>query len=47
VVLGALAAVHEHSARLDQPLRRRARRRGPARREEGVEAQPGVLGGGR
>ena len=38
------AAVHQHRAGVDQPLRRRARA-GAARGQEGVQAQPGVLRG--
>jgi hypothetical protein len=43
VVLGALRAVDQDGSTFDQALGRGARAGGPVRREEGVEAQPGVL----
>jgi hypothetical protein len=45
MVLRARLTVDSHGPAVDQPLRRRARRRGSARRQEGVQAQPGVVGG--
>ena len=45
VVLGTGCPVHQHRTLVDQPLGRRTRARGPVGREEGVEAQPGVLDG--
>jgi hypothetical protein len=45
VVLGSRLAVDQDPAGIDQPLRGGARPGRSARREEGVEPQPGVLGG--
>ena len=42
VVLRRARPVHQHRAGIDQPLRRRARRRAPRARQEGVQAQAGV-----
>jgi hypothetical protein len=46
MVLGPRRAVHQDTARVDQPLGGGARPGRAARRQEGVEPQPGVLGAG-
>jgi hypothetical protein len=45
VVLRPRHPVHQHGSSVDQSLGCRARRRGAARGQEGVQAQPGVVGG--